>query len=242
MNYSAHEQFVTRTAAADVSYVYAIENTVNGGCYIGSSSNYKSRWSTHRSTLRRGKHHSFILQKAWDKYGEAAFEFKLLVVCAPKDKIFYEQRCLPLQRYNLLRTAREHFVRGGWHHSTEYKQKMSDRLKGVTPSERCIAASVAATTGKKRDAAFSQKARARQIGKSPSEVTRNRLSAAMVEARALEIAMSSERVIAAYNSSKSGISVMEACSQNGISTGTFYRHCKRLGLSLFKHPNYPRTV
>lgn len=58
---------------ADAGYIYAIRNTVNGNAYIGSTTNYKSRWFTHKSLLRKGKHHSFILQRAWDKYGEAAF-------------------------------------------------------------------------------------------------------------------------------------------------------------------------
>jgi group I intron endonuclease len=113
---------------ADKAYLYSIENTVNGNCYIGSTVNLDSRWAAHRTTLRGGRHHSFILQKAWDKYGEDKFLFKLLLICEPKDKIEYENKLMKYQSYNILRTARETPIRRDWIRSPEVCKKISDGL------------------------------------------------------------------------------------------------------------------
>lgn len=71
--------------------VYKIEHRASGRIYIGSSIAIKKRWKEHRGHLRRGTHHNPHLQSAWVKYGEAAFDFKVLVVCAPEMVLFYEQ-------------------------------------------------------------------------------------------------------------------------------------------------------
>jgi hypothetical protein len=53
--------------------IYAIENTLTGLRYIGSSGNIAGRYAQHRADLRRGIHHAKILQDAWNTYGEDAF-------------------------------------------------------------------------------------------------------------------------------------------------------------------------
>lgn len=60
------------------SGIYVIKHTESGKVYIGSSRNIAIRWSAHRSSLRSGTHHSFLLQRSWDKYGEKAFTFEIL--------------------------------------------------------------------------------------------------------------------------------------------------------------------
>lgn len=74
------------------SGIYAIQNRNNGKVYIGSAIDFRKRKNVHFCLLRKGKHHSSHLQKAWDKYGESAFEFRPLFICAPKDLEIYEQR------------------------------------------------------------------------------------------------------------------------------------------------------
>ena len=46
--------------------------------YVGSSKNIYSRWKSHIFTLSKGQHHNIILQRAWDKYKDTTFIFKLL--------------------------------------------------------------------------------------------------------------------------------------------------------------------
>jgi group I intron endonuclease len=65
-----------------VGGIYKIENAVNGRCYIGSAVHLVNRWATHRRGLRNGEHRNRYLQRAWDKYGEAAFSFAVLEAVA----------------------------------------------------------------------------------------------------------------------------------------------------------------
>lgn len=68
------------------SGIYAIINKVNGYRYIGQSVNITNRLWQHKSLLRNN-HHTYkngdlsLLQKAWNKYGEESFEFKIIEFC-----------------------------------------------------------------------------------------------------------------------------------------------------------------
>lgn len=70
--------------------VYQIVNKTNGKLYIGSSSNLVGRKASHYSSLRSKNHGNSHLQNAYNKYGAANFEFKVLIYCDIKDMIFYE--------------------------------------------------------------------------------------------------------------------------------------------------------
>ena len=64
--------------------VYVIVNTVNGKIYVGSAArSFNHRFGQHRGALRYCKHHTSHLQAAWNKYGEAAFQFVVLERCQP---------------------------------------------------------------------------------------------------------------------------------------------------------------
>lgn len=65
--------------------IYKITQTATGKFYIGSSRDIYARWDEHRSSLRRGKHHSKRLQNAWNKYGADAFQFELVEACEQCD-------------------------------------------------------------------------------------------------------------------------------------------------------------
>lgn len=61
--------------------IYKIENLVNGHIYIGSAKDYYNRMRLHRHYLRKGKHHSVYLQRAFNKYGEEYLLFSILEFC-----------------------------------------------------------------------------------------------------------------------------------------------------------------
>jgi len=90
--------------------VYEIRNTVNGECYIGKADSFEARWKLHRDTLRERRHHSHLLQAAWDAYGEDAFEFSVLeVVADPMERAAREIELI-LERkpaYNIAGTGRD---------------------------------------------------------------------------------------------------------------------------------------
>ena len=66
--------------------IYEILNTVNGKWYRGQArgQTIAQRWSDHKRRLRNGKHDNNHLQRAWDKYKEDAFTFRVLSRCAPE--------------------------------------------------------------------------------------------------------------------------------------------------------------
>ncbi len=63
--------------------VYKIINNVNNKIYIGSTGNkggFNKRFSQHLELLRKNKHHSIHLQRAWNKYGEKSFKFEIIEI------------------------------------------------------------------------------------------------------------------------------------------------------------------
>lgn len=73
------------------SGIYSIVNSVNGSAYIGSTTNFVQRRCDHFKLLRRGKHLARHLQAAFNKYGEAAFSFVVLLECASDQLLIEEQ-------------------------------------------------------------------------------------------------------------------------------------------------------
>ena len=58
--------------------IYQIVHTESKRFYLGSSQNIEKRWGQHKSDLRANRHHCVYLQRAWNKYGEEAFQFSIL--------------------------------------------------------------------------------------------------------------------------------------------------------------------
>lgn len=96
------------------SGIYQIRNLVTGKVYVGSSKNIRLRWYVHAHELKKNKHHSVLLQRAYNKYGKDAFVYEILTHCPPVKDIleFFEQhhldatRCWnPAHGYNILRLA-----------------------------------------------------------------------------------------------------------------------------------------
>ena len=91
---SAHltEELPTVTTAQPRSSgVYQILCIPTGKLYVGSAVDLRQRWEQHRHRLRRGNHHNIHLQNAWDKYGEARFEFSVLEFVDPSDLLRAEE-------------------------------------------------------------------------------------------------------------------------------------------------------
>ena len=85
------------------SGIYAIVNSTTGDCYVGSAVVLHKRRNSHFHALRKGKHDSIYLQRAWAKYGPESFYFKPFIVCRREDLIYFEQRAIDVlkPRYNM---------------------------------------------------------------------------------------------------------------------------------------------
>lgn len=129
------------TARQGTAGVYQIKNLRNGKAYIGSSSNIEARWRTHRSSLNKGKHHSAALQRAWEKYGQEAFEFTILeVVECQKRRLVVETEFIASTRsadgrhgYNCLAVGGSPV---GHKHTEESRRRMSEGQRKIPKAVR----------------------------------------------------------------------------------------------------------
>jgi group I intron endonuclease len=159
----------------DVSGIYSITNTVNGRKYYGSASNWSSRKSKHKSDLRRNKHDNQHLQNAWNKYGEANFEF-VLVCEVPKEALLdVEQRYIDANAdgYNICKVAGS--VRGRVM-TAAHKRKIGNANRGRKLSEAHIALIRKRCTGVPMPETTRNAIRAANTGHPLSEAHKQRLS------------------------------------------------------------------
>lgn len=132
------------------SGIYMILNILNNHKYVGSTNNFKRRLTRHRGELRKDKHHSTYLQRAYNKYGEDKFIIYILERCSPiKDTLIYlEQKYLDLNpEYNISKTA-SHPSNTGHKMPEQAKKRLHDLYYG-----------------KKRDPKIVDKATKNRIGK-----------------------------------------------------------------------------
>jgi group I intron endonuclease len=164
--------------------VYSITHIDSGRLYIGSSINLYKRLIKHKSDLNAKRHHSPVLQNAWNKYGESGFEMKVLeLVSDPQSLLEIEQNWLNKVNpfYNICKTAGN---RLGFKASEETKLKLSKALKGKPKTPEHIEKMRIRNTGKKMSAearakcgrkgqkkpdGFGDKIRAANIGRKMSE-------------------------------------------------------------------------
>lgn len=87
--------------------IYKIVNTKNGKFYIGSTTNFHKRKLQHFNSLRKNKHHSIYLQRAFNKYGEESFKFVIIKKC--ENTLIEEQKILDnldyTKSYNVSKSA-----------------------------------------------------------------------------------------------------------------------------------------
>jgi hypothetical protein len=76
--------------------VYRIINKINGFVYYGSAGEQGifKRLQTHICNLKNKKHHSWILQNDWNKYGENAFKVEIICICNTIESKTTEQKMI----------------------------------------------------------------------------------------------------------------------------------------------------
>lgn len=104
--------------------VYGIINILTSKKYIGSTSNFARRKSEHLSQLRKNKHHSQHLQRAWNKYGEENFRFVIL------EKLKKEDNCYDIEQLYLDK-YKPYLNKNGYNCSKNAKESTTQRGKAV---------------------------------------------------------------------------------------------------------------
>ncbi len=119
------------------SGIYKIQNQVNGKVYVGSAVNFRQRFFSHLSELRRGIHHSPKLQQAWLKHGENAFKFEIIEKVSNKEDLIKREqywidnlKAANRDNYNISPTA---YSMLGFKQSEESKKKISESRTGIIP-------------------------------------------------------------------------------------------------------------
>ena len=157
--------------------IYKILNTVDGKQYIGSAVNFNRRKIVHWSRLRNGTHANSYLQSAWNKYGEDAFEFRVVGKCPSERLIELEQEVMDHLKpeYNVYLTAGSSL---GTKRSEETKRKMSVTRTGKKKSDEHKRKLSAALVGIKRSEETKRKIGDAQVGKKLSSETKRKIGAA----------------------------------------------------------------
>lgn len=75
----------------NVPAVYLIRNVITGRVYIGSTCMLRSRLLRHFSQLRNGTHCNTHLQRAWNLYGDRAFDVEVLEQFDSDDRLELRQ-------------------------------------------------------------------------------------------------------------------------------------------------------
>lgn len=157
-----------------ISGIYKIVNIINNHKYIGSAKNLERRKREHFIALRKGKHHSLYLQRAYNKYGEFCFLFQVVMVCNTNDLIKNEQVFIDREKpeYNILKKAGSLI---GFKHTEESKIKMSDSAKGRTFTDEFKEKMRILFTGKKRDKSIGEKISKTNKGRVFTEAWKNKI-------------------------------------------------------------------
>jgi group I intron endonuclease len=124
----------------NVSGIYQIRNSVNGKIYVGSAKNIYARWTAHKAQLRENRHHSILLQRAWNKYGAFAFSFEVIEFLdsdryfdiAPAREIHYIREMRSADRkfgYNIIATERMTNHVAEFNKKRVWTQEQRDRMR-----------------------------------------------------------------------------------------------------------------
>lgn len=168
---------------ARVAGIYKIQCNTTSKVYVGSAINLHRRFRGHRALLLAGRHHSVKLQRAWDKYGPAAFEMSALELVPEKSKLiereqFWIDALDAVSGYNILPTAGSPLGRVL---SQETRRKIAERHTGKpkpTWTPECREAHMAALKPWKHTEETLARMRVVQSGKTMSEAARAKISAA----------------------------------------------------------------
>ena len=118
--------------------IYAIVNCVNDKVYIGQSMDVMDRIAHHKSAQRHGRHDNEHLQNAWNKYGEAHFDFIVIQEC--EEIHLDELECYFIGLFDSMNRRKGYNLETGGNSnkrmSEDSRLKMSKAKKGMYVGEK----------------------------------------------------------------------------------------------------------
>lgn len=114
--------------------IYAITSP-SGKAYIGSSADIARRWREHLRALRKGEHSCAPLQRAFDKYGEAALVFAVVERCSLAELLAREQQQLTVRDWRTLYNVAPQAGGGRGPHTADSRARISAAHKGKQTSD-----------------------------------------------------------------------------------------------------------
>ena len=130
-------------AGADdkVCGIYGIFNTANRKVYVGQSVDVYRRRGDHFRGLRSGGHYNPHLQRAFEKYGEPFFEFRVIEECS--EEVLDRREIAWIDHYKSFDAANGYNLETGGHSgkrlSDETREKISKARVGSKLSPETIA-------------------------------------------------------------------------------------------------------
>lgn len=151
--------------------IYKIQSKIKPEkLYIGSSCNIRKRFNTHKRDLKLNKHHSIILQRHYNKYGEEDLEYAIVEECdnLVEKEQYYLDNLNPI--FNVCKVAgRPPKII----YTEEIRQKMRVKKLGKSPVNKGVKSNKPAwNTGKK----MPEEQRIRLLGHKVTEKTRIKIS------------------------------------------------------------------
>lgn len=156
-----------------IATIYQILNKINNNSYVGSTTNFNRRKNQHLERLRKNKHHSVILQRAYRKYGECNFVIKKIETFpyfSKEDILNKEQYYIDRNKckYNVCRIAGSQL---GSIRDEKFRIECSKRMKGKEAWNKGI------KTGSQSDETKEKRAN-KLKGRKTSEETKLKISLA----------------------------------------------------------------
>jgi len=112
-------------------FLYEIINKIDGMKYVGiTKGRVKHRWWSHKKDLKTGKHGNYFLQRAYNKYGPDAFEYKVRMRCSSLEELSeLEKSIIKEEKENLYNIKKGGYDAPFAKHSEETKRKIGEASK-----------------------------------------------------------------------------------------------------------------
>lgn len=177
------------------SGIYAIINTESNKIYIGSTNRLRKRRNEHFTRLRHNNHTNKHLQNSWNKYGEDAFEFRVLEEC--EESVLMERENFYIDKYNSIDRKLGYNIDKAERHtfSKEHCENISKAKKGKPspnkgrkgmwkPNEEQLEKMRIASMGRKQTPESIEKISSFHRGRKRSEATKEKLRLAWEKRKA----------------------------------------------------------